>query len=542
MLNDMKIASRLGLLLALPVACMFAVGAIGLAGGRAMLADVRMVYEDDTQNLRRLGIASTNVVRARADAANGLLDPAADAAKKHADKILNKINEINSSWVQYAGNIRDAEERSQADQVAAAIQNLTAQGLAPMVAALQSGSTEEAKRIYWEQVEKHYPVARDRLIALEELQVSNAGAHYASSLEDSRLNTVFLAGTLLATVCLVLVTGVPVVRSITRRVTAMRDAMHEAQRGNDLTLRLPVRGNDEIAATSNAFNALMGSMQDSFRTLTGSANEVSGAARSVAAASAQISETSLAQAESAASTAAAVEEVTVSISQVAENTAETRAVASKSSELSAEGEKVALAAARQMATTADSVAESARMIESLSQRSSEISGIVKVISDIAEQTNLLALNAAIEAARAGEQGRGFAVVADEVRKLAERTSSSTSEISGMIEAIQNEVHSAVGSLKLNNDQVIEGREQARTVAGILSSIHAGSARTMARIQDISQAATEQSGASNEIARSFEKIAQSAEETSAAIGQASQAAVDLDRLAAGLHAEIARFRT
>ena len=335
--------------------------------------------------------------------------------------------------------------------------------------------------------------------------------------------------------------GVPIIGSVIRSMRALHQTMDAALRNHDLTARMPVAGDDDLAHAARSFNALQESLHHAFRTLSASAQDVSGAARRLVSTSAQINQASHAQAESVAATAAAVEHVAVSIHQVADSTKGTRAVAEKSSELSVEGEKVALAASRQMAATADSVAASARMIENLSQRSDDISGIVKVISDIAEQTNLLALNAAIEAARAGEQGRGFAVVADEVRKLAERTSTSTSEISGMIDAIQKEVRSAVDNLKLNNDQVGEGREQAKTVAGILSDINQGASSTMARITDISRAAVEQGVASNAIARNFEKIAQSAEDTRAAISQASQAAAELEKLANALHAEVSRFR-
>ncbi len=77
---------------------------------------------------------------------------------------------------------------------------------------------------------------------------------------------------------------------------------------------------------------------------------------------------------------------------------------------------------------------SAAHINDLQQRAEEIGGSTPEIEETTDHTHLLALEAAIEAIRAGESGRGFAVLANEVRKLAERTASTTSEITRVIEA------------------------------------------------------------------------------------------------------------
>jgi methyl-accepting chemotaxis protein len=97
----------------------------------------------------------------------------------------------------------------------------------------------------------------------------------------------------------------------------------------------------------------------------------------------------------------------------------------------------------------------AQKIQQLSQDADQVKTVLEVIGDIADQTNLLALNAAIEAARAGEHGRGFAVVADEVRKLAEKTQKSLIEINATINVIVQAIVDSSEQMTGNSNKIEE---------------------------------------------------------------------------------------
>ncbi len=125
--------------------------------------------------------------------------------------------------------------------------------------------------------------------------------------------------------------------------------------------------------------------------------------------------------------------------------------------------------------------ETGQTAQALGEATGTIQQTVGLISEIAEQTNLLALNAAIEAARAGEMGRGFAVVADEVRKLAERTRVATTEIGKIISTLSERVAAMVEHTQALGGEVQTLGERVGSFASQFDAVAQSAQQTMAAL-------------------------------------------------------------
>ncbi|MEF8753253.1 MAG: methyl-accepting chemotaxis protein [Accumulibacter sp.] len=410
------------------------------------------------------------------------------------------------------------------------------------IPALQRGDAQAANAALARLSERYesHRAAIEELVRIATSEAARQEAEVATTVGRES----FLAG-VLSVVFLVLGAGVSlwILRDVMRQLGGdpayASETVLRIARG-DLSFTIDTLPGDDKSLLAG-MRQMQASLHDVIVQIHNAAERLGDAAQSLASTAQQVADGSSQQSDSASSIAASVEQMTASIGQVSNSARSAHALADEARRLSLEGARHVSETVGEMNTIASAVDSSARVVRELGEQSQNISRIVGVIREIADQTNLLALNAAIEAARAGEQGRGFAVVADEVRKLAEKTASSTQEISGMIDGIQQGTQTAVRQMEAGSSQVETGVNVANATGEAMTHIESGAGKVLVAVDDISTALREQAVASDQISQGIERIAQMTEENSAAVSAVSRAASELQHLAAGLRDNVDRFR-
>jgi methyl-accepting chemotaxis protein len=454
--------------------------------------------------------------------------------------------EFQKAFQEALANTQTPQRRAAIERLAAMGKEWQQQGLTPLIALRQEinagrasfaemealvrsergkAKMDEIRATFAQIIEERHGLLQQRLERLDEVSTQTHWVLYGSGA---------VAFALAITLALALA------RSIGGRIAIALQAA-EATAAGDLTTPVRVEGSDEIGRMLQAVATMQQSLREMLGEIRRNTDHLSEAATTLATVAGDVERAVNEQNDASSTMAAAVEELTVSIGEVAKNAEEASSVARESGAIAKEGGEVMQRTVESIKKIADRVTEAAKDIGQLEKHSAEITSIVNVIETIAEQTNLLALNAAIEAARAGEYGRGFAVVADEVRKLAERTTVSTQEITEMITHIQQGRKQAVVTMETSVAEVEEGVQLANAAGESIERIAAGSGRVIDYASHISDALKEQSIASNQVARNVETIVQMAEKNHQAVNRAGATVKLIEEAMQTLRNAVGRFK-
>ena len=322
-------------------------------------------------------------------------------------------------------------------------------------------------------------------------------------------------------------------RTFNNMMTYLKEmaAISEAIAGGDLTVAVEPRSKSDTLAhafsrMTEGLRSLVKNVRDGATQVASGSNQVADASDDSAKVSVQASsaidevtstmhemsvnvqnmvKNTQTQASSVSETSASIDQMVASIQRVADTSKVLLDISQRSRDEVQSGIVTMERTTEGLGRINESIGVSSGIIAVLGQRADDIGKIVEVIDDLAEQTNLLALNAAIEAARAGEHGLGFAVVADEVRKLAEKSATSTKEISDLIQSIQKEARKAVENMDKSTHIVNEGLDLGTDLSGALKKISNVVTEVYKFAQEIGAATNEQSHGSSQIARATTRL-------------------------------------
>lgn len=370
--------------------------------------------------------------------------------------------------------------------------------------------------------------------------VSQGKGGFTLSMVTSAILIVFLIGLFLI-----------LSRSILRPLLTVTKILKEISQGDgDLTERLKIRSNDEIAELSRHFNQFIDNIEKIIAEIRTGAGNLIHSAESLQHVAQELVKNSETMKEQSETTATATEEVSVGVNTMAsaaeEMSVNTGSVSEHADTISGNMNSITQAIdsmkdaikniagisseGAQISQEAIQMSNNAQTVMSeLGTTAKGIGEITEVIKRIAEQTNLLALNATIEAASAGDAGKGFAVVANEIKELANQSAQAAENIGDQINNVQSSTSGAI--------EVIE------SIASIIDKISnsVGEINSAVTLQtetaeNISVNINHSNDGINSIASSVAEVSKGINDMSSNIGQVSSGAnevaqgiLELDRL-------------
>ncbi len=338
-----------------------------------------------------------------------------------------------------------------------------------------------------------------------------------ADLDRLRMIMAIISGVSILVLCLVIERVTHVVISPVRKLTAVITAMTEG----DFTVTVNSKGHDEIAVMSRSLERFIHSMKEMISSMGNISSRLGTQADTSDNMSRQMETAASIQSESMGELNSTVDQLSLSVYEIAENATKLAGVVADTKEdsnnveqkmqetvdVSKKGRQDMERVGRELDNIRASIRNLEEAVNKVGTASGEIVAIVQLIGNIAEETNLLSLNASIEAARAGEAGRGFAVVASEIGKLANNSTDSVEHISKLIEEVNSLVADAVRQTGNSADDIWKSSGLIHTAIDTFEKI-------FVNIQETSELIENMVGKINEVDEVAANVAAISEEQAA----------------------------
>ncbi|WP_432725584.1 methyl-accepting chemotaxis protein [Variovorax sp. W6] len=515
-LSNLRIGARLGLGFALLLLLQLVITGIGLREMAHLSESVAFATEVGARKLDELNNVQSAIGKRAIAARNLALVTDAAAQKGDIDLVGSSQREIdgglqNLASVMAAPDAATPEERRMLEKLRA----LEAQYLPiakNVVGLATSRQTDAAVKVLTQECMPLLNQVLAHVSAFQAMLKKSADESTASTQAAYQRAKWMILGISCASLAGGLLLAFRMTRSITRPLGQAVTVAQQVASG-DLTARIEVADASESGMLMRALRSMNDELAKVVGQVRDGTDSIASASGQIASGNRDLSSRTEAQASSLEQTAAAMQELTGTVRQNADNARLANQLADSASQVASRGGAVV-----------DQVVEKMASINASSRKVVEIIG---VIDGISFQTNILALNAAVEAARAGEQGRGFAVVASEVRSLAQRSAAAAKEIKTLIGDSVDEVEA--GSTLVN--------EAGKTMEEIVGSVR----RVTDIMAEITAASQEQAAGIGQVNDAIKQMDRTTQQNAALVEEASAAAQSMNDQAAGLVHAVRMFK-
>jgi methyl-accepting chemotaxis protein WspA len=389
-----------------------------------------------------------------------------------------------------------------------------------------------------EEFHAEYELAHEALREMVDTADATAAEAGEEIRDDVAAAILGIAASMAAALVLAIVSGLLLLRSVTRPLDWLTGVMDRIRAG-DLTQR--VNRTDEFKGLGEGFNRMADELTALFGQIRKSGIQVGTSVNQIAATAKQQQATASEIAATTTQIGATSKEISATSKELVKTMGEVSTVAEQTATLAGNSQ----AGLAHMGETMRNVMDAAGSINAklgvLNEKAGNINQVVTTITKVADQTNLLSLNAAIEAEKAGEYGRGFAVVASEIRRLADQTAVATYDIEQMVKEIQSAVSAGVMGMDKFSEEVRRGMEDVQQVGGQLSEIITQVQALVPRFEMANEGMQAQATGAEQITEALVQLTEAAQQTVESLRQSTSTIDELSEVSATLRNSVSRVK-